>query len=240
MSGHSKWSNIKNQKEAADKKRGKVFGKLSRAISIAAREGGNDPASNSKLRMEIDRARALNMPNTNIERAVTRGIGAGAGEAFEPFLLETAGPSGALLLIEGITDNKNRSISEIKHILETNGVKPSAEGGARWAFQRVGFITIDPAKQTKHGEELELALMDAGADDMEKNDTIEVMVQNPQKLDAVRRACEAHGVAVSEAVIGWRPTQTVSLAENDKKIFRVLVDALDNHDDVQQIWSNIQ
>src|SRR3989344_2402377 len=238
MSGHSKWSNIKNQKETADKKRGKMFGKLSRAISIAAREGGNDPNANAKLRMEIDRARTLNMPKENIERARARGSGTLEGGALEPFLLEAVGPAGSLLLIEGITDNKNRTVSEIKHLLEISGAKTAAEGGVGWAFRRVGFITIDPTKQDKKNDELELVLMDAGADDIEKDDTIEVVVQDPQKLDLVRRACEDRGVAVEDITLGWKPTQPITLSGADEHVFGKLVEALDNHDDIQQIWSN--
>ena len=223
MSGHSKWSTIKHQKAAEDKKRGEIFGKLARAITVAAREGGSDSSTNPKLRTTIEKAKEINMPSDNIERAVERASGGGEGTPLEAFSMEAVGPGGAVLIIEGITDNRNRTVSEIRHILETHGGKLGAEGSSRWAFKRAGILTINPAKQDSTQAALELELIQAGAEDIVPNGNMLAVVVPKEQLYKIRNELSGKKIAPDETRIGWVPLQTTSLPQEKHLEFTTLI-----------------
>lgn len=237
MSGHSKWSQIKHKKALTDAKRGKIFSKMARLISVAARERGGDPAKNSALRMIIDRARALNMPQDNVVRAIARGAGKLEGVKFEEFILEAYGPSGSALIIEGTTDNKNRMVSEIKHLLSLRDGKLATPGSVLWLFTRQGVIDAERGGLTK--ENLELTAIDAGAQDLKWLDeqTLEIYTQ-PDGLEKTKKALEDKKIKLNEASLSWQPKNEVALDEHDKERLTKLFEALDEHDDVNEIYSN--
>lgn len=239
MSGHSKWSQIKHKKALTDAKKGKVFSKLARLISVAARERGGDPAKNPALRMMIDRARSLNMPRDNIKRAIARGTGKLEGVKFEEFILEAYGPSGSALIIEGTTDNKNRTISEIKHLLSQHEGKLASPGSVLWLFTRQGIIEAEQGGLTK--ENMESTAIDAGAQDLKWLDeqTLEIYTQ-PEDLEKTKKALEDKKIKLNEASLSWQPKNEVALNEHDKERLTKLFEALDEHDDVNEIYSNTQ
>ncbi len=237
MSGHSKWSTIKHQKEAQDKKRGVVFSKLARLIAIAARDG-EDPDKNSRLRMEIERARKFNMPKENIARAIERGSGKGGGEALESFVYEAYGPSGVALIIEGITDNRNRTISEVKTILTKHQGKMGGEGSVSWMFSHAGVINTPLPENKESIENLTLEAIGAGAEDIvEKKDSLNIVVPL-EKLEETKKFLTAAGIEINSASIEWVSKNPVTISEQDKGVLERLFEALDEHDDVQEIYSN--
>lgn len=237
MSGHSKWSTIKHQKEAQDKKRGQVFSKLARLIAIASRDGA-DPEKNSKLRMEIERARKFNMPKENITRAIERGNGKNGEEALENFVYEAYGPGGVALIIEGITDNRNRTLSEIKHLLSLHEGKMATEGSVSWMFSRAGIIRCASPQSTEAHERLELEAINAGAEDIvETGNGIQIIVP-PEKTEDVKQALAQNNVEIQEVVVDRIPKNIVEVSEQDKKTLERLFEALDERDDVQEIYSN--
>ncbi len=231
MSGHSHAKTVARTKGAEDAKRSKAFSKMARLISVAARQGG-DPNSNSKLRVAIDQAKQVNMPKDNIERAIKRGTGELAGESLEEFVFEALGPGGIALIIEGITDNKNRSLGEVKQILNQYNGKLADEGSVKWMFERKGVITVN---KTADKEQLELEAIEAGAEDIkETQDFIEIYTK-PEELDQVKRALQDKGIKASS--LDWVPKEEV---EANKEAAQKLFDALDDNDAVQNIYSNIK
>ena len=234
MSGHSKWANIKGRKEAQDKKRAQVFTKLTRAIVAAAREGSPDPETNAKLRLAIDRARSFNVPKDNIERAIRRE----GSEIVESFAIDAIGPGGINVLIEGATSSRNRTISDLRHLLQVNGGKIAEGGGAHWAFERKGLLTIERGADEKDSDELTLAAIESGAEDVRESDEALEVIVPPESLDRVKQALEGNGVPVADATLGWVPRQTVALAQDQRAEAEKLFTALDDHEDVQAIWSN--
>ena len=240
MSGHSHWASIKHKKGAADAKRSKVFSKLSREITIAAREGGGDITFNSRLRMVVEKAKSLNMPADNIDRSIKKGTGEIEGAALEPVLFEAYGPGGVSIIIEGITDNKNRTLGEIKQILQSNGGKLVVEGAVKWLFDRKGILSVDTTKNQKSKEDLEMAVIEAGAADTSwQDDTLEVYTA-PEDLDKVQKALEGAGIAVESAMLGWIAKENVKIEEKDKEGCQKLFEELDDNDSVQEIYSNIE
>jgi len=242
MAGHSHWASIKHKKAIADEKRSKIFSKFARMITIAAREKGGDPEKNPQLRMIIERAKEFNMPQENIERAIKRGTGELKGSKLERLLLEGIGPGGVALLIEAITDNKNRTLAEIRHLLEKFGGK-LASGGVKWQFEQKGVIQIDfedQKEEFKDKEKLELLAIEAGAEDLKtKKEGIEVYTL-PQELDKVKRKLEENGVKIEKAGLEWVAKEEMSLAnEEAKRKLEELFKVLDEHDDVQEIYSNL-
>lgn len=231
MSGHSHWATVKHKKGAADATRGQVFSKLVKELTIAAKEGA-DPSANPRLRTVVEKARSVNMPSANIERAIQRGAGEGAGQ-LEEFLVEAYGPGNIALLVEGITDNKNRSLGEVKQILAKNQGKFVEGGAVRWLFERRGAITIAA------GEEAELAAIEAGAQDLYKHeDVIDVYTSVPE-LESVKQALAQKGIAAQAATLDWVPKTRVQISEKDRETAEKLFAALDEHDDVQEIYSNL-
>jgi len=238
MSGHSKWSSIKHKKGAADAKRGKLFSKLSRAIIVAAREGGIDPAANLALQNAIEKARSYSMPKDNIERAVAKGGGADAeGASFETVVYEGYGPEGVAVLVEALTDNRNRTASEVRHLFTKHGGNLGATGTVAWQFERRGVLLV-PADGVSE-DELVLAAADAGADDVELDGSTYEVSCAPEGLSAVREALEAAGLEVDSAELSMVPRSTVVVSEESaaKRIVR-LIDGLEEQDDVQDVYSN--
>src|SRR5919106_3986773 len=238
MSGHSKWSSIKHKKGAADAKRGKLFSKLSRAIIVAAKEGGGDPAGNLALQNAVEKARSYSMPKENIERAIAKGTGEGAdAAAFESIVYEGYGPSGVAILVEALTDNRNRTASEVRHIFSKHDGNLSTSGAVAWLFERRGVVLAGADGVDE--DELTLAAAEGGADDVSPEGSSFQVLCAPDALGAVRAAIEAAGIAIESAEVTMLPKTTVEVEEESsaKKILR-LMDALEENDDVQDVFSN--
>jgi len=237
MSGHSKWSSIKHKKGAADAKRGKLFSKLSRAIIVAAKEGGPDPAGNLALQNAIEKARSYSMPKDNIERAIARGSGADSDAAsFEQIVYEGYGPNGIALLVEALTDNRNRTASDVRHLFSKYDGNLGATGAVAWLFERQGVILVP---DTADEDELTLAAAEGGADDVTLDGSSYQVTVAPESLSAVREAIEAAGLPVDSAELTMVPKTTVEVEEEGvaRKVLR-LVDALEENDDVQDVYAN--
>jgi YebC/PmpR family DNA-binding regulatory protein len=238
MSGHSKWSSIKHKKGAADAKRGQLFTKLSRAIIVAAKEGGPDPAANLSLQNAIEKAKSYSMPKDNIERAIAKGSGADAdAAAFETVVYEGYGPDGVAVLVEALTDNRNRTASDVRHTFAKNGGNLGTTGAVAWLFERRGLVVVDA--ETADEDELMLAAADGGADDVEQDGSVFQVTSAPDRLAAVREAIEAAGIAVESAELSMVPKTTVEVAAeaSAKKLVR-LIEALEENDDVQGVYAN--
>jgi len=237
MSGHSHWATIKHKKGAIDAKRGKLFSKLSRAIIIAARHGGGDPETNLKLRYAIDKARGVSMPKDNIERAVKRGTGEMEGLVFEEILYEGYGPGGVAILVEILTDNRNRTASEIRKIFERSGGKMGSAGCVGYLFERKGTFSID-ASTTDEDTLMGIAL-DAGADDLKRSGSTFDITCDPTVFAQVQEALQKNGLATVVAEISQVPKAPVEVdVDMGRKVIR-LMEALDDQDDVQNVYSNV-
>lgn len=237
MSGHSKWAQIKRQKGAADVKRGKVFSRLANAITLAAKQGGGDPASNIALRLAVEMARKENMPKENIERAIGRGTGEIAGEKIEEILYEAYGPGGIAILIEAATDKRNRANSEIKNVLSKFGGRLGETGSVSYLFEKQGLIRFKAPTEKK--EEIELAIIDAGAKDFVESDEEMIVYTDPRDLYAVKSKIENLGMEISEAILSWEPKNTIEISDPaQSKQILALMDALDELEDVSNVFSN--
>lgn len=236
MSGHSKWSQIKRQKGAADVKRGVIFSKLTNAIILAARTGG-DPGSNFGLKMAIEKARSANMPKENIDRAIKRGTGEIAGAKIEEVLYEAIGPMGIGIIIEAATDNRNRTNSEIKSILTRAGGKLASSGAITYQFDRMGKLIIDLSDQDQ--EEIELKAIDAGAQDIEEIEGALAVYTEPRELELIKKTLEKEGVTIKEASLTWEPKNLVEVSRDSEKII-LLMENLENLDDVTAVYSNFE
>ncbi len=236
MSGHSHFSSIKHKKETADAQRGQAFSKLARELTIAARDG-TDPDANSKLRVVIEKARSVNMPKDNIERAINKGGDKNSGEQLEEVLFEAYGPGGTAVLVEGITDNRNRAVNEIRQILNQNGGKFVESGSFKWMFERKGVI--DVLLKDKSKEEVELKAIEAGAQDIAwQEDRINIFTE-ASNLDLVKKALYSLGIEVTSTSLEWIPKQTIKADEKDKNACFKLFEALDENDNVNNIYSNL-
>jgi len=237
MSGHSKWSTIKRKKGAADAKRGKIFTKLIREIATAARIGGGDIDANPRLRLIVDKAKQANMPKDNIARAIAKGAGGGDdGETYDECVYEGYGPGGVAILIEALTDNKNRTVGEVRHALTKHGGNLGASGCVSYLFEKKGLISIEAAG-VDSDQLMEVAL-EAGAEDIaESDDAIEIST-GPAEFSGVKVAIEAAGFAVALAEISMEPSTTVALAGKEAEQMIKLNDILEDLDDVQQIYAN--
>ncbi len=238
MSGHSKWSTIKHKKGAADAKRGQLFTKLTRAIIVAAKEGGPDPAANLGLQNAIEKARSYSMPRDTIERAIAKGSGADAdASAFETVVYEGYGPSGVAVIVEALTDNRNRTAGEVRHTFSRNNGNLGGSGAVAWLFERRGIVVVNAAGADE--DELMLAAAEGGADDVAVDGDAFVVTTAPEQLSAVRQAVEAAGFAVESAELTMVPKTTVEVAAEDeaKQVLR-LIDQLEENDDVQDVYAN--
>ncbi|MFN8593952.1 MAG: YebC/PmpR family DNA-binding transcriptional regulator [Thermomicrobiales bacterium] len=237
MSGHSKWSTIKRQKGAADAKRGQLFTKLAREITVAARAGLPDPDSNARLRLAVDRARAASMPKENIERAIQRAAGLGAGDQFDELFYEGYGPGGAALMIQAQTDNRNRTVGEVRAVLTRAGGTLGESGSVGWMFDQTGMIEIPTAGADS--DDIALVAIDAGATDVEAEEGIVSIYTDPADLHRVREALQGAGFDVEAAQLTMRP-KTLVAPEPDVavKVIR-LVEKLEDLDDVQEVFTNV-
>src|SRR5688572_4764221 len=238
MSGHSKWSSIKHKKGAADAKRGQLFTKLSRAIIVAAKEGGPDPGGNLALQNAIEKAKSYSMPKDNIERAIARGSGADTdAAAFETVIYEGYGPDGVAVLVEALTDNRNRTASDVRHTFTKNGGNLGTTGAVAWLFERRGIVLVDSAGVDE--DELTLAAAEGEAEDVELDGSVFEVSGAPEDVAAVRKAIEDAGIKVESAELSMVPKTTVEIAEEPsaKKLIR-LIEALEENDDIQGVYAN--
>jgi YebC/PmpR family DNA-binding regulatory protein len=238
VSGHSKWSSIKHKKGAADAKRGKLFSKLTRAIIVAAREGGPDPAGNLALQNAIEKARSFSMPKDNIDRAIAKGAGTGDDTtAYETVVYEGYGPAGVAVIVETLTDNRNRTAGEVRHTFAKNDGNLGTSGAVTWLFERRGVVLV--AADGADEDELTLAAAEGGADDVALDGSSFEVLCAAERLAAVRDAIEAAGFAIESAELTMLPKTTVAVEDENeaKKILR-LIDQLEDNDDVQDVYAN--
>jgi YebC/PmpR family DNA-binding regulatory protein len=238
LSGHSKWSSIKHKKGAADAKRGQLFSKLSRAIIVAAKEGGGDPTNNLSLQNAIEKAKSYSMPKDNIDRAIAKGSGADAdADAFESIVYEGYGPEGVAVIVEALTDNRNRTAADVRHVFAKNGGNLGTSGAVAWQFERRGVVVV-PADGVDE-EELFLAAADGGAEDLEADGDVFQITSAPESLAAVRGAIEDAGFAIDSAELQLVPKTTVAVEDEVKarQVMR-LIEALEENDDVQDVYAN--
>lgn len=234
MSGHSHWSTIKNKKGAEDARKSKVFSKMAREITVAARDGGGDLTFNPKLRMTVDRAKAQNMPNDSIDKAIKKGTGELKGEIFEEVLFEAYGPNGIAILIEGITDNNKRTLTDLKQILTKNGGKLVNEGAIKWMFEKKGIIILENTNIDK--DEFELELIELGIEDVFfEDETIEIITKM-EDLEKIRKSLEEKGLNIKDASLSWIANEKVD-GDNEKAY--KLFEAIDDCEDVKEIYSNL-
>jgi YebC/PmpR family DNA-binding regulatory protein len=236
MSGHSKWHNIRIRKQKADLVRGKLFSKLAREITVAAREGGGNPDANPRLRTAIERARDAGMPNDNIQRAIQRGTGAIEGATYETVTYEGYAPGGVAVLVEVLTDNRNRAASEIRSLFTRHGGSLSEAGSVAWMFDRRGLITVERSRASE--DDLLLAALEAGADDVRTSGDVYEIVTAPERFFAVKQALQTAGISLQSADITLVPKSTVRVEGEDARRVLRLIEALEDHDDVQRAYAN--
>jgi len=236
MSGHSKWHNIKIRKQAQDKQKSKLFGKLSREIITAAREGGGDPDGNARLRAALEKARQAGMPQENVKRAIQRGTGEIEGAAYESAVYEGYAPGGVAILVEVLTDNRNRVVSELRSVFSRNGGNLAESNAVAWLFERKGVVLV-PVENASEDAVMETAL-DAGAEDMQTDDTSYEIRTEPGGLDDVKNALDAANIAYDSAEVTMLPQTRVTLGEKEAQQVLRLLDALEDLDDVQQVYAN--
>ncbi len=235
MAGHSKWASIKHKKKAVDAKRGQLFTKLSRAITVAARDGG-DPESNPSLALAVQKARDASMPKDNIERAIAKGTGADSeGDAYESVLYEGYGPGGVAILVEVLTDNRNRTGSEVRHLFTKYGGSLGEPGSVAWTFEKKGEVVVDGGR---YSEDDLLTAIDAGAEDLAMDGDVWEVVTGPGELAAVRQALEGAGVEIESSELVQRPTTRTPVEEDRVGTLMRLIEALEDHDDVQAVHAN--
>ncbi len=238
MAGHSKWAQIKHKKAAVDAKKGKIFSKLSKEITVAAKLGGGDPEKDPRLRTAIEKAREANMPSENIKRAIMKGTGELPGVSYEEALYEGYGPGGVAVMIEVLTDNRNRTVSELRHIMTKHGGSLGEAGCVSWIFEKKGYILVDKTKADE--DTLMTIALEAGAEDMKDDpdeDSYEI-ITSPEDLSRVKIAIEEKGIPISLSEITMLPKNYIMLDEKDAEQMIRLIDALEDHDDVQNVYAN--
>lgn len=236
MSGHSKWAGIKHKKAALDAKRGKLFTKLIRELTVAAREGGGNPDMNSRLRTAIDRARGANMPQDNIDKAVKRGTGELPGVNYENCVFEGYGPGGVAIIVEALTDNKNRTTAEVRNIFSKRGSSLAGSGSVSWIFKKKGYILIEKNRVSE--EELFSLAVDAGAEDVKTEGNNYEVFSDPQDFENVKKAIKDKNIEWEMADLTMLPSSTVKVEASDAKQVLALIEALEDHDDVQKVYAN--
>ncbi len=238
MSGHSKWSTIKRKKGAIDAKRGKIFTRLIKEITVAARTGGGgDPDGNPRLRSAINAAKAENMPKDNIDRAIKKGTGELEGEVYEEILYEGYGPAGVAVLVECMTDNRNRTVADIRHYFSKSNGNLGESGCVAWMFDKKGLIQVEKDKYSE--EELMDLALEAGAEDVVEEDAVYQILTSPEEFSDVRDALEASGVEFFEAAVSMIPSNTIAVTEEKPALSLLrLLENLEDHDDVQNVYSN--
>jgi len=240
MSGHSKWATIKRKKGATDAARGRLFTRLIKEITIAAKNGGGNLDGNPRLRLAIQTAKASNMPADNIKRAMQKGTGELPGVSYEEVTFEGYGPSGVAIIVEVVTDNNNRTVSEMRHVFSRNNGNLGHSGSVAWMFHRKGTIVIPKAGQKKPLSEDDLLgiILDAGAEDMQTDDDTYTVTTSPAAFDAVKKAIEEKGISIENASLQMIPQNTVKVSGKEAEQTLKLMEALEEHDDVQNVYSN--
>ena len=236
MSGHPKWSTIKRKKGAADAKRGKIFTKLIKEITIAAREGGGDPGSNPRLRLAIDNAKAANMPADNIERAIKKATGELEGITYQELMYEGYGSGGVAMLIEVATDNKNRSVADVRHLFSKYNGSMGENGSVAWMFDRKGIIALPIQNKTE--DEIMDIVLEAGAEDLQTEEDFFEVQTDLESFEAVRKALVAADLQIENASLQWIAKNTVSVSTEDAEKVMKLIEAMEDNDDVQNVYSN--
>jgi YebC/PmpR family DNA-binding regulatory protein len=238
MSGHSKWSTIKRQKGANDAKRGALFTKVGREIAIAARQGGPDPEANYRLRLAVEKARSVNMPADTIKRAIERAAGSDKADQYEEMVYEGYGPGGVAILVEAATDNRNRTAADVRAIFVKAGGQLAGAGAVAWQFEPRGIISV--TRDGQPPDDVALAAIDAGADDVDtESDPMEIATQ-PADLETVRQALEAAGIAIDSAELTMQPKATVEIESSHARQNLRLIEMLEDHDDVQRVTANFE
>lgn len=237
MSGHSKWANIKHRKGKMDAVRGKVTTKIGREITIAVRMGGSDPIGNSRLKLALQKARTNNVPKDNIQRAIQKGLGAMDGASFEEISYEGYGPSGVAVFVDVLTDNRNRTAADVRHLFSKYGSNLGESGCVGWMFKRRGLLTIEKSKDVTEDDLMMLAL-EAGADDVRDEDDVFEVLTDPAALDAVETVLTEAGITIAGAEITMIPDTTIALSGDDADKMEKLIEALEDLDDVQDVFSN--
>ncbi len=239
MSGHSKWATIKRKKEATDSKKAGIFTKVTREIIVAAKAGGGDPDNNFRLRMAVLKAKSVNMPNDNIQRAIKRGIGANESEQYEEIYYEGYGPGGTAFLVQVLTDNRNRTAGDMRYIFSRNYGNLGEAGCVAWMFSQKGLVTIETENAGKTEDELFEMAIEAGAEDLKNTGETYDIYTEPSQLEAVRKYFDTNNIPVKEAGLTMVPTNTVEInnVEQAQQLLK-LVDALEDNDDVQNVYSN--
>jgi YebC/PmpR family DNA-binding regulatory protein len=236
MSGHSKWATIKRKKASIDAKRGKVFTQITKELTIAAKHGGGDPNGNPRLRLAVDKARANNMPAENIKRAIMKGTGELPGVNYEEVTYEVYAPGGVAMLVDTVTDNKNRTVSELRHLLERNNGKLATAGSVGWSFHKRGIIHILKAAYSE--DDILNIILDAGADDLKVEDDIYEINTAPDTFENVKKTLEAKNIKIESAELQMIPENLVKVEGKDAEQVLKLVESLEEHDDVQNVFPN--
>jgi YebC/PmpR family DNA-binding regulatory protein len=236
MSGHSKWKTNKAKKTAADAKKGAAYTKIIKEITVAAREGGGNPDTNPKLRTAISRARDLNMPSDNVKMAIKRGTGELPGVVYETVVYEAYGPSGVAILIEALTDNKNRTTAELRNIMSKKGGNMAGAGSVSWMFTKKGYFLIEKSQAKE--EELMTIALDAGAEDFKSDEKNYEIITSAQDFEKLKQIIQGKGIKWQDAEITMIPSSTIKVTGNDAKQVLALTDALEEHEDVQQVYAN--
>ena len=241
MSGHSKWSKIKRQKGVADVKKGKIFSQLSKAVTLTAKDGGGDPSMNPALKLAIEKAKQANMPLDNIEKAIKKGTGELEGGTIEEVLYEVYGPGGIAMIIEGTTDNTNRTVAEIKHILSRNNGRLGEAGSVKWMFERFGYLEIDKSDLKISEDDLEMAIIDSGAEDFNLVENVIIVYTKSEDLYKVKESLEKNNIGISDSGFEWKAKNKIKI--DDEKIVKQiekLFEALDEQEDVGEVFSNLE
>ena len=238
MAGHSKWDNIKHKKAKEDARRGKIFTKMSRLITVAARQGGPDINSNFRLRLAVEKAKSFNVPSETIERAIKRGAGELEGDSYEELVYEGYGPGGVAIMLQIMTDNRNRTAADVRHLFSKYGGNLGEAGCVAWMFEKKGVIKVP--RQSADEDEVMMAALDAGGEDMESDEEAFTIYTAPENFEAVRAALLEAGFTVGEAEIRMFPKSTVPVEGADAKRLVQLLEALEDHDDVQDVQANFE
>ncbi len=238
MAGHSKWNNIKHRKAKADAQKGKMFAKVAKEIIVAVKHGGGDPESNFALRMALEKARSYNFPNENIQRAIQRGLGGADSDNYDEFSYEGFGPGGVAIMVDLLSDNRNRTASDIRHIFSKHGGNLGENGCVSYLFDKKGLIVVDREQEPRSEDEMMLLALEAGAEDLQVEEDSFEIITDPAQLESVRGFLVEQGIAISSAEISMIPQTTVSVeGEVAEKVLKLL-DALEDHDDVQNVYTN--
>jgi len=236
MSGHSKWSTIKHKKAKTDAARGKVFTKITKEITTAAKLGGGDPAANPRLRLAVDKAKDVNMPGDNVKRAIQKGTGELPGQTFDELSYEGYGPGGVAVMVEVMTDNKNRTLGEVRTLFSKNGGNLGSAGCVAWVFKRKGILAFE--KGGVNEDKLTTAAIEAGAEDIKLEESTIEVITSPENFEKVRDAVKAAGLEPASAEVTMQPDNTVKLAGEDAHKMLALMNVLEDHDDVQNVYAN--